>query len=68
VGLYYVWWETIQTIFAEIVEEYKLDFPKKQSKKRYDIRILLLGALRVLGSGVTFDLIEELNAVDEETN
>jgi hypothetical protein len=56
------------SIVAEIVEEYKLDFPKKRSKKCYDTRILILVALRVLGSVVTFDLIEKLNAVDEETN
>jgi hypothetical protein len=56
------------TIFLELVEEYKLDCSKLRSTGPYDERLLVLGALRVLGSGSPFDLIEELNCIDKETN
>jgi hypothetical protein len=56
------------TIFLELVGEYKLDCSKLRSTGPYDERLLVLGALRVLGSGSPYDLIEELNYIDKETN
>jgi len=35
---------------------------------KVDIELLVLGALRVLGSGCSFDIIEELSNVDEVTH
>ena len=53
------------TIFMEMVEEYTTDLPKLRSRGLYDKRLLVLGVLRVLASGCTFDLIEELNCIFE---
>jgi hypothetical protein len=59
------------SIFLEIVAEYKehvTTLAGRPWKGFYDLRLLVLGALRVLGSGVPFDLIQELNEISEETN
>jgi hypothetical protein len=56
------------TICLELVEEYKLDCSKSRSTGPYDEHLKVLRALRVLGSGSPFDLIEELNCIDKETN
>ena len=59
------------SLFLEPVEEYKEHVTKvagRPWKGFYDLRLLILGALRVLGSSVAFDLIQELNEISEETN
>ena len=61
-------------IFLEIVRSLKeenglADFKVEASgEEGVHIRLLVLGSLRALGSGCTFDLIEELTSVSEESH
>jgi hypothetical protein len=52
-------------IFDDLVKEYNKIDPRGShdlwSRSRSELRLLILGALRVLAQHLTFDLIEELN-------
>jgi hypothetical protein len=59
------------SLFLEIIAEYSEHVTTQAGRPWecfYDLHLLILGALRVLGSGVSFDLIQELNEISKEMN